>query len=153
MKGILIGVAILPFIGGLASAADRLNDAQLDHVVAGETPNIYCPTCIVATSSSVSINGITTTVNMTTMPPTGGSGGGSDNTGDTGGSGNTGGTGGSGDTGGGGSGDTGSTGGNTGTVIGGGGNGSSNEGPIVVSPPASFVANLVHSAGFNPVLP
>jgi hypothetical protein len=160
MKAILTVIAILPFVAGVASAADLLNDEQLDRVVAGDIPNIYCPTCIVASSSSVSVNGITVNTSMTMQPTTGGAdggtnaGGGSTGTGDmsgTGGAGGTGDTGGTGGTGDDGSG-SGDTGGSNGTVIGGGG-GSNSPGPVVVSPPASFVANLVHYAGFNPVSP
>jgi hypothetical protein len=80
MKMILIGLAVLPFLAGSASATGRLSDQQLDTVAAGQFPAIDCPGCTLASSSSASTNGVTTTINTSTifLPPTA-PGGGSNN--------------------------------------------------------------------------
>jgi hypothetical protein len=62
MRKLLFGVAALPFLIGVASAAETLNDAQMDRVSAGAT----CPagfTCTTSTSDNT-----TTTFGCLTGP-------------------------------------------------------------------------------------
>jgi hypothetical protein len=76
MKKLLFGLAALPFIAGIASAADRLGDAQMDRITAGNLPSIDCPTCILSSSTSISNNGVTVAMSITTGPTSGGTIGG-----------------------------------------------------------------------------
>jgi hypothetical protein len=69
MKKLILGLAVLPFIGGGGSAADLLTNDQMDLVTAGLTLSIDCPTCIVANSTSVSNNGITVNTSSIITPP------------------------------------------------------------------------------------
>lgn len=75
MRSALIGLAILPFLAGGASA-HPLNDAQLDDVTAGASDILLstfnCPGCAFAVSSSASNNGVTTSTSATGVisPPT-----------------------------------------------------------------------------------
>ena len=88
MKKILIGLVALPFIAGTATAADRLSDQQLDTVTAGALVSIDCPGCTLASSNSMSNNGVTTSASSTvTVPVPGGTGGGTGGGGGGGGSG------------------------------------------------------------------
>jgi hypothetical protein len=79
MNKLLLGFAALPFVAGLASAADRLDDAQMDRITAGAsvlpTITIDCPTCVSATSGQTSstMNGVTVVVTTGGLP-SGGSG-------------------------------------------------------------------------------
>jgi hypothetical protein len=56
MKKLLFGLAALPFLAGIASAAEPLSDAQLDGVTAGAFPpaGFVCPGCTEPTSSGSS---------------------------------------------------------------------------------------------------
>jgi hypothetical protein len=60
MRQLLFGLAALPFLAGVAAAAQPLSDAQMDRVAAGAT----CPgaACIPSTSAA---NGVTTTTSTT----------------------------------------------------------------------------------------
>jgi hypothetical protein len=142
MKKLLFGLAALPFLAGIASAADRLSDAQMDRITAGELPTltIDCPACISSSSNNTSIttNGVTVATNSSGA--TGGSGG------STGGSGGA--TGGSGGSTGGSGGSTGDTGGST------GGSASTSETPLVlkVALPSNLVSIITATTGFSPVL-
>lgn len=75
MRKLLLGLVLLPLFGSAVSAADRLDDGQLDRVTAGAAAVINCPTCIVAMSNSSSTNGITVTTSHVAPPPTGGGAG------------------------------------------------------------------------------
>jgi hypothetical protein len=72
----------------IAAVGHQLNDAQMDTVTAGQALGIECAGCTLASSTSMSANGITTSMSSTGAPPGGG--------GSSGGGGGTGGTGGSG---------------------------------------------------------
>jgi hypothetical protein len=69
VKKLILGFAVLPFIGGGGSAADLLTNDQMDRVTAGLTLSIDCPTCIVANSTSVSNNGVTVNMSSVVTPP------------------------------------------------------------------------------------
>jgi hypothetical protein len=58
MKKLLFGLAAVPFLAGVASAAEPLGDAQMDRVTAGVT-TVTCPGpgC---SSSTTTVNGVTT---------------------------------------------------------------------------------------------
>jgi hypothetical protein len=83
----------------IAAVGHQLNDAQMDTVTAGQVLGIECAGCMLASSTSLSANGITTSMSSTGAPPGGG-----------GSSGGGGGTGGGGSTGSGGGGGTGANG-------------------------------------------
>jgi len=71
----------------IAAVGHQLNDAQMDTVTAGQVLGIECAGCTLASSTSMSANGITTSLNSTAVTPgAAGSGG----PGGTGGSGGTG---------------------------------------------------------------
>lgn len=85
MRKLLFGLAAIPFLAGVASAADRLTDLQMDRISAGApgglnitvnttSPTPDCPGCITVTTSSTSKNGVTTTTTTTTTsgPPASG---------------------------------------------------------------------------------
>ncbi|HJU19087.1 MAG TPA: hypothetical protein VJ770_21740 [Stellaceae bacterium] len=80
MKTLLIGLAALPLLTGVASAADLLSNTQMDRVTAGafEVPTITinCPGCVSASSGQTSstTNG-TTTVTTSGGNPTSSNGG------------------------------------------------------------------------------
>src|SRR5438270_4984961 len=78
----------------IAAVGHQLNDAQMDIVTAGQILGIECPGCSLASSASMSANGITTSMSSTGAPP--GGGGSSGGGGGTGGGGSTGGGGGTG---------------------------------------------------------
>jgi hypothetical protein len=64
MKKLLLGLAALPLLAGVALAAEPLKDAQLDKVTAGgllPTLTINCPGCVSASSgqTSMTLNGLT----------------------------------------------------------------------------------------------
>lgn len=105
----------------IAVGSRQLNDAQMDTVTAGQVLGIECAGCTLASSNSMSTNGITTSMSSTGLTPGAGTGGG----------GSTGGGGGSTSGGGGG---TGGSGGGTG---GGGPNG-----PSVLTSAPPLPANL-----------
>jgi hypothetical protein len=98
----------------IAAGSHQLNDAQMDTVTAGQVLGIECAGCTLASSTSMSANGITTSMSSTGAPPGGGGSSG----------------------GGGGTGGGGSSGGGGGT----GANGSS--GPSVLTSPPPLPANL-----------
>jgi hypothetical protein len=62
----------------IAAVGHQLNDAQMDTVTAGQVLGIECAGCTLASSTSMSANGITTSMSSTGAPPGGGgsSGGG-----------------------------------------------------------------------------
>ena len=62
MNKLLFGLAALLFLAGVASATERLSDAQLDRVTAGLTGTCPGAGC---SSSTTTVNGITTTTNTT----------------------------------------------------------------------------------------
>lgn len=99
MKTFLLGLAVLPFIAGSVWAGERLTDAQMDRVSAGQFLGIDCPGCTLSTSTSSSTNGVTTST-KTTEIISGGTGG-SSGTGSDGGTGGSSGSGGDGGAGGG----------------------------------------------------
>jgi hypothetical protein len=71
----------------IAAGSRQLSDAQMDRVTAGQVLGIECAGCTLASSTSMSANGITTSMNSTAVTPgAAGSGG----PGGTGGSGGTG---------------------------------------------------------------
>jgi hypothetical protein len=83
MKKLLFGLVAVPFLVGVASAADRLTDLQMDQVSAGAPGGLNitvnttssppdCPDCITVTTSSTSKDGVTTTTTTTSGPPTSG---------------------------------------------------------------------------------
>jgi hypothetical protein len=78
----------------IAAVGHQLNDAQMDTVTAGQVLGIECAGCTLASSTSMSANGTTTSLSSTGATP-GAAGGGGTGSGGTGGGG-TGGTGGSG---------------------------------------------------------
>ncbi len=106
----------------IAAGSRQLSDAQMDRVTAGQVLGIECAGCTLASSTSMSANGITTSMNSTAVTPgAAGSGG-------------TSGTGGGG---------TGGTGGSGGTGSGGTSSGSSGPtGPSVLTSPPALPANL-----------
>ena len=65
----------------IAAVGHQLNDAQMDTVTAGQVLGIECAGCTLASSTSMSANGITTSMSSTGAPPGGGgsSGGGGPN--------------------------------------------------------------------------
>jgi len=79
----------------IAAVGHQLNDAQMDTVTAGQVLGIECAGCTLASSTSMSANGITTSLNSTAVTPGAAGSGGTSGTG----GGGTGGTGGSGGTG------------------------------------------------------
>ena len=85
---LLCAVVALPAVLGVASAATRLSDVQMDTMTAGAS-TIDCPSCKIATGTSTSMNGVTVTTSSTGT--TGGSGGGGTGGGGTGGGGTGGG--------------------------------------------------------------
>ena len=77
MRKLLFGLAALPFLaGGIASATDRLTDAQMDRISAGAIGDLGCSTCVVSKWTSVSNSGPTGTTSTTTSTTTTGSGAG-----------------------------------------------------------------------------
>jgi hypothetical protein len=50
MKKFFFGLAAVPFLAGVASAAEPLGDAQMDRITAGFTP-IPCPSSTCSTST------------------------------------------------------------------------------------------------------
>ena len=85
MKKVLIGVAVLSFMAGNASAASKLSDLRLDTVTAGTLFGIDCPGCTQASSNSASNNGVTiTTSSIVIVPNPGSPGSGSPGSGSTG---------------------------------------------------------------------
>ncbi|HJU19086.1 MAG TPA: hypothetical protein VJ770_21735 [Stellaceae bacterium] len=64
MKKLLLGLAAVPFLFGLALAAEPLNDTQLDRITAGDSSGTACPGAG-CTSSTTTSNGVTTTVATT----------------------------------------------------------------------------------------
>jgi hypothetical protein len=80
MNKLVFGLAALPLMMGIASAAEPLNDVQLDQISAGDLPAIACPICISSSSNATSMttNGVTvTSTGSSTGGGTGGSTGGS----------------------------------------------------------------------------
>jgi len=63
MKKLLLGLSALPFLVGVATAAEPLSDRQMDWISAGDTPGVF------STSASMSTNG--ETVTMSTSGVTG----------------------------------------------------------------------------------
>ena len=94
-KTVLFALALvaLPPCAGIASAADRLNEGQMDRVTAGAL-TIDCSGCgnVSTSATSTSVNGVTTTTSSTGATGSGNSGGNGNSSGG-GGSGNTGGNG------------------------------------------------------------
>ena len=85
MKKVLIGVAVLSFMAGNASAASKLSDLRLDTVTAGAPFGFDCPGCTLASSNSASNNGITMSTSSAVIVPNPGSpGSGSTGSGSTG---------------------------------------------------------------------
>jgi uncharacterized membrane protein YgcG len=82
IKIMLSALTSLPFFADIVAAADRLNDAQMDMVTAGQTLGIECPGCgdVSMSSASMSVNGVTTN----TSSSTGGSSGSGSSSGSTG---------------------------------------------------------------------
>src|SRR5579883_1653633 len=78
MQRLLLAVAAIPFVAGIASAAESLTNAQLDQVTAGGLPLISCASCITSSSSATSTttNGVTI-ITGTSSTTGGGSGSGS----------------------------------------------------------------------------
>ena len=141
LRRVIVCVVTSPLFlsAGAAFAMDPLTDPQMDVVVAGAVTQIDCSSCIVASSSSASQNGVLVTMTDSRIVPTANSGG-SGSTGDSGGSGNDGGTS-----------DNSGTGGNNGA------NGSNSGSPFPTPPqvtvPQSFVTAIIQLSGFNPVAP
>jgi hypothetical protein len=80
-RKLLYAIGTLPFAAGIASAATPLGDAAMDRITAGEAtidslPPITCNACTLATSSSMSQNGVTTSTSSTGTTGGGSSGGG-----------------------------------------------------------------------------
>jgi hypothetical protein len=69
MKTVAIAVAALSLIASNASAVSTLTDLELDSVTAGQILGIDCPGCTLASSASMSNNGITTSTSSTTIVP------------------------------------------------------------------------------------
>jgi hypothetical protein len=82
----------------IPAGSRQLNDAQMDTVTAGQVLGIECPGCTLASSTSMSTNGTTTSMSSTGVTPGSAGGGGSGGTGG-GGNGGTGGIGGTGSSG------------------------------------------------------
>lgn len=77
---LVCATVIFPFAVGAASAADRLSDPQMDTMTAGQVapPSlgaIDCPGCTVASSSSSSLNGVTTSSSSSGSTSSGGGSG------------------------------------------------------------------------------
>jgi hypothetical protein len=116
------GAAITQVNGQFAiegAAAHQLSDSQMDMVTAGQILGVECPGCTLASSSSTSTNGITTSMSSSGLTPGAGTG--------TGGGGSTSGGGGS----------TSGSGGSTG-----GSGGSTSAGPSVLTSAPLLPANL-----------
>jgi hypothetical protein len=64
MKKFLLGLAILPFVAGVALAAQPLSDKQMDKVVAGHDLSLV-------ETTDVSIIGIRVNEPVVVFPPTG----------------------------------------------------------------------------------
>lgn len=98
MRSALIGLVMLPLLGGAASAS-ALSDAQLDLVTAGvDLGSFNCPGCSFSTSNSTSNNGVTVSTSTSGVisppvvnPPGGGGNGGAGGGGGNGGNGGNGG--------------------------------------------------------------
>lgn len=137
MNKFLFAVAALPFISGVALAADWLSDSQMAQITAGAfditaaLPSITCPSCLTASSNSTSTNGATQTTNSTGTTGGGTPGGGATPGG--------GGTPGGGSPGGGGTPGSGTTGGTSQAST-----------PIVL--PSTFLTIISSAAGFTPML-
>ena len=76
----------LPLAAGTAAAQQRLSPAQMDRMTAGDAsaaslPVTACASCTVATSTSMSVNGVTTTTSSTQTTGGGGTGTGGGGTG------------------------------------------------------------------------
>ena len=103
-KFVLAGFVALPLAAGGTSAAERLSDAQMDQVTAGDLPScggasMCAGTLMMATSTTVTTTNssgvsMTTTTHTITTTALGSGTGGTGGTGETGGTGTTGGTGG-----------------------------------------------------------
>lgn len=57
------------------ATAIRLSDTQMDRVTAGQVLGIECPGCTLASSNSMSTNGVTISMTSTGVTPGGGGGG------------------------------------------------------------------------------
>ena len=84
MNKIFLALIALSCLTDFASAADRLNDAQMDRVTAGAIPDIttalentICPSCLSASSNSISVNGVTSTTSTIGSTGSGSAGSGS----------------------------------------------------------------------------
>ena len=73
-----VALANVQLAAAIAAVGHQLNDAQMDTVTAGQVLGIECAGCTLASSTSMSANGITTSMSSTGAPPGGGgsSGGG-----------------------------------------------------------------------------
>ena len=83
MRPVLMSLVGMALMANCASAAELLSDVRLDAVTAGLVLSIDCPGCTLASSTSMSTNGVTTSASSTVTvptptgsPDTGGGGGG-----------------------------------------------------------------------------
>jgi len=92
LRMLACALVALPLAAGTAAAQQRLSPAQMDQMTAGEVsaaslPVMGCLSCTVASSTSMSVNGVTTTTNSTQTTGGGGTSSGGGGTGSGGGSG------------------------------------------------------------------
>lgn len=86
LRMLACALVALPLAAGAAVAQQRLSPAQMDRMTAGDVsaaslPVMGCLSCTVATSTSMSVNGVTTTTNSTQTTGGGGTGSGGGSTG------------------------------------------------------------------------
>jgi len=74
MNKLLLGLSVLPFLLGAATAAESLSDRDMDQISAGDTPGVF------STSNSMSTDGTTVTTSTTGLIGGGPTGGGSTGT-------------------------------------------------------------------------